>query len=47
MAQLLPLPFNRRYEYKLPRIVTTIEVTTARGAKVYNLVWKGGKFEKR
>ncbi len=46
-TQLLPVPVNLRYKYKLPQKGKTIQVTTASGAKVYQLVWKDGKFEKR
>jgi hypothetical protein len=46
-TQLLPAPVNHRYKYELPRKGTIIQVTTAAGAKMYRLVWKNGKFEKR
>ena len=45
-TQLLPLPINSRYKYKLPQIGTTLTVTNARGQKMYDLAWKNGKFEK-
>ncbi len=45
-TQLLPVPVNSRYKYKLPEKGTTIHVTTAGGVKMYQLWWKNGKFEK-
>lgn len=46
-TQLLPVPVNLRYKYELPTKGTIIQVTTAAGAKLYQLAWKDGKFEKR
>jgi hypothetical protein len=46
-TQVLPVAINNRYKYKLPRIGTTIEVTTAIGVKMYELAWRNGKFEKQ
>ena len=46
-AQTMPGPINKRYKYKLPQIGTTIKVSTADGKKMYDLIWKNGKFEKR
>ena len=46
-TQLLPVPVNSRYKYQLPQKGTVIQVTTAAGAKLYQLVWMNGKFEKR
>lgn len=44
-TQLMPLPINRKYQYKLPQIGTTIEVWDGAG-KMYTLLWKNGKFVK-
>jgi hypothetical protein len=46
-TQLLPVPVNARFKYQLPQKGTNIQVTTAAGAKLYQLAWKNGKFEKR
>ena len=46
-TELLPVPINPRYKYQLPEKGTIIQVTTAAGAKMYQLIWKNGKFEKR
>lgn len=43
---LLPVAVNKNYHYDLPNTGTTIKVTTAKGAKLYSLAWKNGKFEK-
>jgi len=40
----LPLAFDSRLLYKLPRYGTTIAVTNREGRKQYDLVWSGGKF---
>lgn len=45
-TQLLPVPVNSRYKYKLPEKRTTIQVSTTAGAKMYTLVWINGRFEK-
>ncbi len=45
--ELLPVPVNPRYKYELPEKGAIIQVTTAAGAKMYQLVWRNGKFEKR
>lgn len=51
-AKVIP-QFSKNNLYELPRIGTTIEVykkktvdtdITERGAKLYDLIWKGGKF---
>lgn len=51
-AKVIP-QFSKNNLYELPRIGTTVEVykkktvdtdITERGAKLYNLVWKNGKF---
>ena len=44
--QVMPVPINKRYKYKLPQKGTTIKVTDAKGKFVYSLVWKTGKFIK-
>jgi hypothetical protein len=44
---LFPVPVNPRYKYQLPEKGNVIQVTTAAGAKMYQLVWRNGKFEKR
>jgi hypothetical protein len=44
--QVMPLPVNKRFKYKLPETGTTIQVTTAAGSKMYSLLWKNGKFVK-
>ena len=44
--KVMPVPLNKRYKYKLPRIGTTIQVTNANDKKMYDLVWKNGKFIK-
>lgn len=46
-TQLLPVPVNHRYKYELPQKGAIIQVTTPAGAKMYQLVWKNGRFEKR
>ncbi|MEW6738230.1 MAG: hypothetical protein AB1489_43555 [Acidobacteriota bacterium] len=43
--ETLPLPFNKRLTYRLPRLGTTIKVINEKGKKVYDLIWSGGKFE--
>jgi hypothetical protein len=43
----LPVPVNARFKYQLPQKGTNIQVTTAAGARLYQLAWKNGKFEKR
>lgn len=45
-TELLPVSVNKNYHYDLPNTGTTIKVTTAKGAKLYSLAWKNGKFEK-
>ncbi|HRH42730.1 MAG TPA: hypothetical protein PKY82_13965 [Pyrinomonadaceae bacterium] len=44
--QVMPIPINKKYKYKLPQKGTTVQVTTAGGKKMYNLIWKNGKFVK-
>lgn len=46
-SKLMPVPINKKYKYNLPQKGTTVQVTTASGKKVYSLIWKNGKFEKR
>ena len=46
-TQLLPVAVNARYKYELPQKGAIIQVTTPGGAKLYQLIWKNGKFEKR
>ena len=46
-AQLLPVPVNKKVWYDLPNIGTTIKVTTAKGIRLYSLVWRNGRFEKQ
>jgi len=46
-TRLLPVPVNARFKYQLPRKGTIIQVTTPAGAKLYQLAWTNGKFEKR
>ncbi|HMJ24309.1 MAG TPA: hypothetical protein VK475_00690 [Pyrinomonadaceae bacterium] len=46
-TQLLPIPVNSRFRYKLPASGTTIKVTDAKGRPMYSLFWKNGKFEKQ
>ena len=41
---VLPLPFDYRLAYFLPRRGTTIRVCNSRGRTVYNLLWKQGRF---
>lgn len=45
-GQAMPIPINKKYKYKLPQKGTTIQVTTASGKRMYNLLWKNGKFIK-
>ena len=45
--EVLTVPFNDRYIYALPRIGTTIKVTTMKGKKLYDLVWVNNKFKIR
>ncbi|MBX7173737.1 MAG: hypothetical protein K1X72_22395 [Pyrinomonadaceae bacterium] len=45
-GQAMPIPINKKYKYKLPQKGTTIQVTTANGKRMYNLLWKNGKFIK-
>ena len=40
----LPIPFNSRLTYELPRYGTTIKVTGRRGQRAYDLVWANGRF---
>jgi len=46
-AQLLPEPVNKQHKYKLPQTGTTINVTDAKGRKLYEVAWKNGKFERQ
>lgn len=46
-AQLLPEALSKQNKYKLPQNGTTIKVTDARGRKLYDLIWKNGKFERQ
>lgn len=46
-TELLPVPVNKNYHYDLPNTGTTVKVTTSKGAKMYSLAWKNGKFEKQ
>ena len=41
---VLPLPFDNRLDYFLPRRGTTIRVCNSRGCTVYNLLWRQGRF---
>ncbi|HYE63953.1 MAG TPA: hypothetical protein VD966_00130 [Pyrinomonadaceae bacterium] len=40
----LPVAFNKRLTYKLPREGRNIVVTDDKGRRVYTLAWAGGKF---
>lgn len=40
----LPVPFDPKLVYELPRFGTTINVMNERGGKVYELVWTNGSF---
>ena len=42
--RILPLPFDNRLAYFLPRRGTIIRVRNSRGRGVYNLLWKQGRF---
>ncbi len=42
--RVLPLPFNNRLAYFLPRHGTAIRVCNSRGRTVYTLLWKQGRF---
>ena len=46
-AKALPVAVNKKYKYKLPRVGTTIQVTDAKGKRMYSLIWNNGKFTKR
>ena len=41
---VLPVKFDKRLVYKLPRQGRTIEVTDKRGRKVYTLTWRSDRF---
>jgi hypothetical protein len=42
--EVLPVKVNKDFEYKLPRIGTTIVVLQPQTGRLYSLVWKKGKF---
>lgn len=44
---VLPVPFNPKLSYQLPRYGTTIRVTNSTGKSIYDLVWQGRKFTVR
>jgi hypothetical protein len=46
-TRLLPVSVNTNYRYKLPQKGTTIQVSSATGAKLYALAWNNEKFERR
>jgi hypothetical protein len=46
-TQLLPVPVNKFSHYGFPEDGRTIEVKTAKEAKLYSFVWQGGKFVKK
>src|SRR5688500_12501323 len=41
---LLPVPFNRKHSYLLPRQGKSIAVIDARGRKLYDLTWRNDRF---
>lgn len=41
---LLPVPFNKKLSYKLPRRGRNIEVWDAEGRKLYTLTWRNDRF---
>lgn len=57
--QMMPAPYNVRYDYQVPRYGTTIKVTAGRdyfkdtkptrnkGKRLYDLVWVNGTFKVR
>ena len=51
--QIMPVAFNRKYDYVLPRYGTTIQVrrdlwpSENRGRKIYDLIWRKGRFQVR
>ena len=40
----LPLPFDSRLIYELPRYGTTIKITDRNGQRAYDLMWRNGRF---
>jgi hypothetical protein len=43
--EVLTVPFNGQYIYTLPRVGTTIKVTTLKGKRVHDLIWANNKFQ--
>jgi hypothetical protein len=43
--EVLTVPFNGQYIYTLPRVGTTIKVTTIKGKRVHDLIWANDKFQ--
>ncbi len=41
----LPVPFDKRLAYHLPRQGKTIAVVNTRGRKLYDLTWRGDRFQ--
>jgi hypothetical protein len=41
---LLPVAFNKKLAYKLPRLGRSIEVTDEAGRKLYTLTWRNDRF---
>lgn len=41
---LLPVPFNKKLSYKLPRRGRSLEVWDAEGRKFYTLTWRNDRF---
>ena len=41
---LLPVAFNKRLTYKLPRLGMSIEVTNEKGRNLYTLTWRNYRF---
>ena len=44
-AKPLPVPFNKKWKYELPRIGTMITVRDMQGRRVYGLIWNRRRFE--
>lgn len=45
--ELLPVPFNKKLAYKLPRQGRSIEVWDVRERKLYTLAWRNDRFNLR
>lgn len=43
-SSMLPVPFNKKLAYVLPRRGRTIQVWDTRGRNIYDLVWKNDRF---